>query len=574
MIFSSFLFSPHARVWNLRLLLLSTIVVLGTLFITFPFEAQDEYTAFEDSKYADKVPFRLPWEILFSTVGFILLHHVASVKDWSTPGLAIADLILIFAESGGLIAGFVCIVGDWATLFPSYSKFFFIPVGLSLALSIAFRTATMVRSRGRFFRQQFAFLGACTRTSPAYTPTAILLNRSVARPVVRGESIAIIVARAFVLTCLALGIPIFGIYAVIISPIQALVYTRSVATFAAGDLGSPPGNIMFLMGLFGVNGGILTLGENDFSVDQVTVLDVQTPINCSVTSETPQVERLVECPLGWGSLQEWSTISINLTIPSGYAVNIMPLSEKPSTAPLGALAPDPTQFESDFDSVHLQIPSDSVPVVPGSHLFGRLTWTQRETVSRRILGIPSSSKPVFAADITGLQPYPSASTPGTNQATLVLFHPYQRAIKLQQDSLDMTPLSGFSTFGGFWTFVEGVFVLFFGANVMYFALGRRPLSALGLIHIFQRRALVRQWHDDFPSLRTEGGQPGSESAGIVAFIRERLIDIDQDTQPNDLEAQHSRSSSGSQEDLVGASTEEPDYGYGTGDFEKTDSTPP
>ncbi|KAJ6497354.1 hypothetical protein C8R45DRAFT_1093745 [Mycena sanguinolenta] len=254
----------------------------------------------------------------------------------------------------------------------------------------------------------------------------------------------------------------------------------------------------------------------------------------------------------------------------------MPLSEKPSTGPLGALASDSTQLQTNFDSVHLQIPSDSVPVVPGSHLFGRLTWTQRETLSRPVFGVLTSSKPVFAAEIIGLQPYPSASTTGTNGATLVLFHPYSKAIKLQQDSLDITPLSGFSTFGGLWTFVEGVFVLFFGANMMYFALGRRPLSALGLIHIFQRRALVRQWHDDFPSLRTEGGQPGSESAGIVAFIRERLIDIDQGAEMEtkyDLQAQRSRSNSCSQEDLIGASTKEPEHGYGSADFGKLDFNP-
>ncbi|KAJ7636702.1 hypothetical protein FB45DRAFT_864704 [Roridomyces roridus] len=41
----------------------------------------------------------------------------------------------------------------------------------------------------------------------------------------------------------------------------------------------------------------------------------------------------------------------------------------------------------------------------------------------------------------------------------------------------------------------------------------------------QRTKLEKQWHADFPALHTEGGLPGSESAGIVAFIRERLIDV-------------------------------------------------
>jgi hypothetical protein len=71
---------------------------------------------------------------------------------------------------------------------------------------------------------------------------------------------------------------------------------------------------------------------------------------------------------------------------------------------------------------------------------------------------------------------------------------------------------------------------------------RRPLSALGIVHIFQRRSLIRQWHEDFPTLHSEGGLPGSESAGIVAFIRERLVDVGDDPRsnhesPNDLEAQ-------------------------------------
>jgi hypothetical protein len=39
--------------------------------------------------------------------------------------------------------------------------------------------------------------------------------------------------------------------------------------------------------------------------------------------------------------------------------------------------------------------------------------------------------------------------------------------------------------------------------------------------------LVRQWHEDFPALHSEGGLPGSESAGIVAFIRERLVDLEE-----------------------------------------------
>ncbi|KAJ6497336.1 hypothetical protein C8R45DRAFT_1211256 [Mycena sanguinolenta] len=561
MIFSSFLFSPHSRVWNLRLLLLETLGISAFLAITFPSDVPNQVDP----------SFYLPWHILFPTLAFIFIHHVIFVVNWPIGGLAIVDMILNYLEVCAVAAGFFFLdswVPDSSQLqndaLPTLLKFSYIPLGLSLIFSIIFRSATIVRSDGSHLIQPFVFLGACARSSPLYTPTTILLNRSVARPLVRGESVIIILARAVILSCITVGIPLFGIYAVVISPIQASVYTRSVATLpASGYLGSPPGNVTFLMVNFGWNSSfIFQAPPADFSVNYVTVSTIDRTVNCSVTVEIPNEERLVECPsMPWSDLDEWSSILINLTIPAGHVVKVMPLSMRP---PSGI---------NDYSPSELQLP-EPIPMISGSHLFGQLTWTQRNTLSRWVFGISTAFKPVFTADITGLQSFPSASTTGANDATLLLYHPYLTATKLEQDSSDITPLSGFSTFGGFWTFVEGVFVLFFGANVMYFALGRRPLSALGLIHIFQRRALVRQWHDDFPLLRTEGDQPGSESAGIVAFIRERLIDIDQDTQPNDLEAQHSGSSSGSQEDLIGASTKELHYGYASRDFEKTDFTPP
>ncbi|KAF7350841.1 Short-chain dehydrogenase/reductase family protein [Mycena sanguinolenta] len=552
--FSAFLFSPHARVWNLRLLLLETIGVSAYLAIVFP-------TGIEEFE-STTPPSHLPWDILFPTLSCIFIHHTVFVFNWPIRGLAAVDLFLNLLEVCGMAAGFSQL-DTWDqensqdNTIPTLLKFSWIPLGLSLVFSIIFRMATILRYDG----SHFVFLGACTRSNPPYTPTAILLNRSVSRPLVRGESGIIILARALILSCLAVGVPIFGIYAIVINPIHASVYTRSVVTSPTSeDLDSLPGNVTFFMGIGTWNESVaFHQPPDDFSVNQVTVSAIQRHFNCSVTFEQDQM-RIVECPsVQWSNLDDGSSISINLSIPAGHVVKVKPLSTRPSSA-IEDLLSDPS----------------SIPMISGSNLFGQLTWTQRNTLSRWVLGIPTASKPVFIPDITGLQPFPSLSTTGTNDATLLLYHPFLHAIKLEQDSLDITPLSGFSSFGGFWTFVEGAFVLFFGANVMYFALGRRPLSALGLIHIFQRRVLVRQWHNDFPRLRTEGGQPGSESAGIVAFIRERLIDIDQGAEidtANDIEAQHSRSSSGSKEDLIGASTKEPGYGYGSGDFEKMDSRP-
>ena len=45
---------------------------------------------------------------------------------------------------------------------------------------------------------------------------------------VRGKSKVIIFARAFVISCVAVGVPAFGIYSIVIVPLNAEVYTKSI----------------------------------------------------------------------------------------------------------------------------------------------------------------------------------------------------------------------------------------------------------------------------------------------------------------------------------------------------------
>ncbi|KAJ7450969.1 hypothetical protein B0H11DRAFT_317259 [Mycena galericulata] len=62
-------------------------------------------------------------------------------------------------------------------------------------------------------------------------------------------------------------------------------------------------------------------------------------------------------------------------------------------------------------------------------------------------------------------------------------------VKFIQEYTETSAIDGLATMGGFWTIVNGAFALFFGANVLYFLFGRRPLSTLGIVHIFQRKKL-------------------------------------------------------------------------------------
>jgi hypothetical protein len=65
-------------------------------------------------------------------------------------------------------------------------------------------------------------------------------------------------------------------------------------------------------------------------------------------------------------------------------------------------------------------------------------------------------------------------------STVVIVQRQTEPTKWVQESA-ATPLDGISTVGGLWTFVEGAFVLLFGANVIYFAFGWYETSFHGLL---------------------------------------------------------------------------------------------
>ncbi|KAJ7465426.1 hypothetical protein B0H11DRAFT_1922230 [Mycena galericulata] len=198
---------------------------------------------------------------------------------------------------------------------------------------------------------------------------------------------------------------------------------------------------------------------------------------------------------------------------------------------------------------------NSIPIHGGSHLLALATTGVREVFapvssrSSNLVGLVlgRNTRKVVVTEFNVVQPDPRLSNTGLNSATLFII-PAAFGVDpviLSQDYTDTSVQDGFASLGGFWSFVNGVFVTFFGANIMYFLFGTRPLSALGLVHVIQRSSLIKNWYQDFPALRTEGGQPGTENAGIVAFIRQRLVDVgpdeevESDQRTIDLEAQDS-----------------------------------
>ncbi|KAF7348871.1 Short-chain dehydrogenase/reductase family protein [Mycena venus] len=271
---------------------------------------------------------------------------------------------------------------------------------------------------------------------------------------------------------------------------------------------------------------LLSSSVKDFTTLNVTTFNGWDDLaSCSVGNAKECADcTIATCPVGWNRI-------INITVSLAFSPQNAP--------PLIYVMP------GQGDVSDLLAFTDPIPVPPGSQLLALMSWTNRQIISSSLSLLSKPFKPWRNVQYMELYTLINANNLGDTaplSSTVAIMQ--GGGTKWVQESA-ATPLDGISTAGGLWTFVEGAFVLLFGANVFYFAFGRRPLSALGIMHLFQRRSLIKKWHEDFPALHDEGGHPGDTSAGIVAFIRQRLVDLDtvevqaeKDVMSEDIEAQN------------------------------------
>lgn len=111
-----------------------------------------------------------------------------------------------------------------------------------------------------------------------------------------------------------------------------------------------------------------------------------------------------------------------------------------------------------------------------------------------------------------------------------------------QDYRDNSFWSGFSSVGGLWTALNGVFSFIFGSSLLLILFGAyiyvhpdlpllipkvgiKPLSIFGLAHLYRREDLRQAWQDEYPLLAQERRMPNSER-GLLAFLRSHLVNLD------------------------------------------------
>ncbi|KAJ7885820.1 hypothetical protein B0H13DRAFT_2343086 [Mycena leptocephala] len=438
---TAILFNPTAQVYNFRLVVLADV-------------------AFVILRGVRKLPL----------AGVIMAHHILAVfplwgatGDWCLIGVEIA--LSAYMADGPLVV---------LQLTP-------------LVVAMIFRTATIMTTTDRFWQQRLYFLGGCPGTRPEYTPWRILLNRSLGRPLVRGEFIGIIICRALILSGVILGLPMFTFYAIVFLPNQAKVYTRNTASSIYESFNLERDAAITLWDPFdSVVNMIVEAREN---LKDTTFL-CPSNVNASWT--------VAACPgTKWSDLNVL-TITISFVQPTGvqYVSQIVEL--RPG--------------QGDMDDINQF--TDPIAVLPGSQLTAYMQWTKREMLSRGKSSLFPTSPTVRSVgimEVTSLLHLPQTLDPAASfSATLTIlqrsyygFRSQQQldaAFKTIEEYKDVSMLDGVSTVGGLWTFLNGAFVFLFGANII-------PLSALGVAHVLQRKRLAEKWHEDFPAIHTEGGSP-------------------------------------------------------------------
>ncbi|KAJ7282466.1 hypothetical protein C8J57DRAFT_1463167 [Mycena rebaudengoi] len=402
------------------------------------------------------------WLLVFVTTGFLVFLLVMGALDcvfkWRLK-LAIVDWLLIILEIGGVAYLTSTVNMDGSPIIIGVE----VALALILAALIAswiFRTATIYRSKVPAVQQPFDLLGECREIRPPYTPAGILLNRSVARPLVSNFN------------------------------------------------NQAPVRIVF---------------------------DPFDPIPSIRVSGNSHEGTAQECNM-------WPLHAPLFAMPSPWSfyTNITICMEFSQQQRIGVAYP------GIGDELDIRKESKGIYVPVGAHLVTFLEWKVKKKIvqPQPVVSFNPVMRTIIISELTALQPDPSppSTCGGPHTSTLTLIS-WNVALGIHiKEYTDTSWLDAVAAVGGFWTFVNGTFAVIFGANTVYFLFRRRPLSVLGVIHIFQRRTLARNWSADFPAIHSEGGQPGTENAGIVAFIRERLVDLDEDEMRDIEDAEDQRCS--------------------------------
>ncbi|KAF9044388.1 hypothetical protein BJ165DRAFT_196670 [Panaeolus papilionaceus] len=119
---------------------------------------------------------------------------------------------------------------------------------------------------------------------------------------------------------------------------------------------------------------------------------------------------------------------------------------------------------------------------------------------------------------------PPAARLSPNISSLRLSTAFDTAeFHVEADQRGQTVFAGFSTVGGLFTFVSGMFAVIFGTTFLRILFDMRELSIFGIAQRWDRKKIVKAYLDAYPSLRAELELENSRR-GVVAVLQDHLLD--------------------------------------------------
>jgi len=169
------------------------------------------------------------------------------------------------------------------------------------------------------------------------------------------------------------------------------------------------------------------------------------------------------------------------------------------------------------------------PLISRVHTLASVYLSLRRiyrTIHILSLGVFPAYDNYFMARLDVIGPDPFAVVPpNDNTASVRLFQHYDPSDwVIVQDHREYSIVGIFSSLGGIWTVVNGLFALLFGGS-MLIVLGAKPVSVFGLAHRICKTTVATNLLKEFPRLKEETFPTDTNLKGVSAFIKDYIVDF-------------------------------------------------
>ncbi|CAA7268416.1 unnamed protein product [Cyclocybe aegerita] len=489
-------FGIRPRLWLLRIICLCSLLSFSLLWFV-------EFTDLE-----------LPFGILLSC---ILVYHVASafqlIRLWINPYL---DLFVLFCLIGGLMHR-APTVNEWSSqVFVLYVVVVYGLVGFLSVLAIL-RLVMIAKNRGGL-RMGWNYDMLTDSSAGTDTPSAqnILLGKSIWQRHINGEASTLILARGILAIVLIFSLSAVSIVAIVLDPLRdsGLVPIKEVRSLdVPTDFKGEPSvwNVIAPPQFLALHASISTA---------VTILK-------GFLKPSRSIVRLAfRCPRE----HTWFPIPRSDSLPNLLViVNFTRIRFRDD---LIDTAKNSIQIivnlTNDTNLAARRTQPTTIP--PGVNLMGTLNLELRQlhkNPSISALGF-TSSETIMVTRMGSVFPDPEAGVSplipqSSNISTFRLFVQNDPSEwRIIMDYRDKSVIGGFSTVGGLWAFLSGIFTAIFGTSLMRIIFGVKPLSVLGMAHSLQGHQTIReQISEDYKGAAKEL----QDAQGVIALLRDHVIDF-------------------------------------------------